>query len=150
MDGVVILVALAMVAVMGWLVYQKMRRDEAEFNRQYRFDDEGIHTLGEKAHNQPIQFQGEGAQSTRPVRLEAGDYKIRYQFPDAALVKVEIFSADDGDGEMILLKSGGGEAGFSIDAPGRYLFDIEPQEGAPWKLEINRLGLPSGYRPTPL
>ena len=150
MDSVVILVALALVGVMGWLVYRKLRRDEAEFGNQYQFDDEGVHTVGEKIHNKPFQFQGEGAQSTRPIKLEAGDYKIRYRFPEDALVKVELFSADDGEGELILLKSGSGEEGFSIGADGRYLFDIDPQEGAAWKLEINRLGLPSGYKPPPL
>jgi hypothetical protein len=149
-DAVVILVALAMVGVMGWLVYRKMRRDEAEFARQYQFDDEGVQAVGEKIHNKPFQFQGEGAQSTRPIKLEAGDYKIRYRFPEYALVKVELFSADDGEGELILLKSGDGEASFTIEANGRYLFDIDPQQGAAWKLEINRLGLPSGYKPPPL
>lgn len=148
MDIVVILVALAMVGIMGWLVYQKMRRDEAEFARQYQFDDEGVHNLRDPELAKPFQFQGEGAQTTRPIKLEAGDYKIRYQFPEDALVKVELFSADDGEGELLLLKSGGGELGFSIGETGRYRFDIDPQEGAAWKLEISRLGLPSGYKPT--
>jgi hypothetical protein len=147
LDIIVILIALGMMAVMGWLVYQKMRRDEAEFARQYAFDDDGIETVSNQARNKPFQFQGEGAQTTRPIKLETGDYKISYRFPEDALVKVELFHAADGDGEVILLKAGHGEATFSIDAAGRYLFDIEPQEGAVWKLEINRLGLPSGYRP---
>jgi hypothetical protein len=150
LDIIVILIALGMMTVMGWLVYQKMRRDEAEFARQYAFDDDGIETVSNQAHNKPFQFQGEGAQTTRPVKLETGDYKISYRFPKDALVKVELFHAADGDGEVILLKSGAGEAAFSIDAAGRYLFDIEPQEGAAWKLEINRLGLPSGSKPQPL
>ena len=147
MDILVILVALAMVGIMGWLVYRKFRRDEAEFARQYQFDDEGVQAVGEKILNKPFQFQGEGAQSTRPIKLEAGDYKIRYRFPENALVKVELFSADDGEGELILLKSGDGEESFSIGVDGRYLVDIDPQEGASWKLEITRLGLPSGYKP---
>jgi hypothetical protein len=150
LDIIVILIALGMVGVMGWLVYQKMRRDEAEFGRQYAFDDDGIETVDDQAHNKPFQFQGEGAQTTRPVKLATGDYKISYRFPEDALVKVELFHASDGDGEVILLKSGAGESTFSIDAAGRYLFDIEPQEGAAWKLEINHLGLPSGSKPPPL
>ncbi len=150
MDIVVILVALGMIGLMGWLVYQKMRRDEAEFARHYAFDDDGIETVGKQAHNKPFQFQGEGAQTTRPVKLQAGDYKIGYRFPENALVKVELFNAADGDGEVILLKSGVGESIFSIDIVGRYQFDIEPQEGVAWKLEINRLGLSSGHKPAPL
>jgi hypothetical protein len=150
LDMIVLLIALGMVGAMGWLVYQKIRRDEVEFARQYAFDDDGIETVDNQAHNKPFQFQGEGAQTTRPVKLESGDYKISYRFPEAALVKVELFHASDGDGEVILLKSGDGESVFSIDLAGRYLFDIEPQEGAAWKLQINRLGLPSGYKPPPL
>ena len=150
MDIIVLLIALGMVGVLGWLVYRKLRRDEAEFERRYAFDEEGIEAIGDPAHNKPMQFQGEGAQTTRPVKLEAGDYQIRYRFPDDALVKVELFDAAEGDGEMILLKSGAGESAFSIDAAGRYRFDVEPQAGAAWKLEIKRLGLPSGYKPTPL
>jgi hypothetical protein len=146
MDIIVILIAAGLMGAMGWAVYRKMQRDEAAFGSQYDFDDEGIHG---KVHNKPFQFQGQGAQSTRPVKLEAGDYKIRYLFPDEAIVKVELFSVDDGEGELIILKSGSGEAGFTINANGRYLFDVDPQEGASWKLEINRLGLPSGYKPIP-
>jgi hypothetical protein len=150
LDIVVIGVAALLVGGMGWLVYRKMRRDEAEFDRRYVFDDDGIQAMGEPAHNKPYQFQGEGAQTTRPVRLEAGDYKIRYRFPENALVKVELFNDADGDGEVIVLKSGSGESSFSIEVGGSYLFDVEPQEGAVWKLEINRMGLPSGNKPPPL
>jgi|GEM_PF-2576494 len=146
-DILVAVVMAGLVGGVGWLVYRKLRRDEAAFNQQYQFDEDGVQAVGERAHNQPLQFQGQGAQTTRPVMLAAGDYKIRYQFPDDALVKIELFSADNGEGELILLKSGSGEVGFTIAADGRYLFDIEPQEGAAWKLEISRLGLPSGYRP---
>lgn len=150
MDIVVLVVMGLLLGGIGWLVYRKLRRDEAEFERRYAFDEEGIETVGDPAQDKPFQFQGEGAQTTRPVKLEAGDYQIRYRFPDDALVKVELFHAADGDGEVILLKSGAGESAFSIDAAGRYLFDVEPQEGAAWKLEIKRLGLPSGYKPSAL
>jgi len=148
-DIIGILVAVLLVALVGWMIYQKMQRDEAEFNRRFSFDEAGIHTMKEQEYNKPFQFQGEGAQSTRPIKLESGDYKIRYHFPEGVTVKVELLSADDGDGQMIVLQSGMGEAGFTIEVDGRYLLDIEPQnEAAPWKLEISRLGLPSGYRPS--
>lgn len=147
MDIVVILVALLLVALVGWMAYRKVQRDEAEFNRRFTFDDEGI----EPPHNLPFQFQGEGAQTTRPLTLAAGDYRIRYHVPDGVLVKLELLGAGGENGALILLQGGRGEAGFTVEVEGRYLLDIEPdEEGAAWKLEISRLGLPSGDSPESL
>src|SRR5262245_8757239 len=99
-DIVIILVAVLMVAVIGWVAYQKNRREQAEFNRRFAFDEEeGIESMWDEAHNKPFQFQGNGAQTTRHIKLEAGNYKIRYRFPEGVTIKVELLSADGTDSE---------------------------------------------------
>jgi hypothetical protein len=144
MDWIVLLVAGLLIAVVAFAVYRKFQRDSAEFDRRFDFSEDGIM---ERANNKPIRFQGVGAQTTRPFRLESGDYKVRYRFPEGVMVKVELLSADGVSEETLVLKAGAGEAAFSADA-GRYLLDIDPQdEDVAWKLEITRLGLPSGYKP---
>jgi hypothetical protein len=147
-DIILTIVGLVLVAVVIYSIYRKFQSDSAEFERRFDFSEEGIL---ERSYNKPFDFQGVGAQTTRTVKLEAGDYRVRYLFPDNVLVKVELLGADDGDGEVIVLKSGSGEAAFSIGAAGRYLLDVDPQdEEAEWTLEISRLGLPSGYKPNQL
>jgi hypothetical protein len=144
MDWIVLLVAGLLVAVVAFAVYRKFQRDSAEFDRRFDFSEDGIM---ERAENKPLQFQGVGAQTTRPFRLESSDYKISFRFPESVLVKVGLLSTDGVSEETVVLKSGAGEAAFSADA-GRYLLDIDPQdEDATWKLEITSLGLPSGYKP---
>lgn len=131
--------------LVGYAVYRKFQRDSDELSRRFEFGEEGI---VEREEDQPIQFQGIGAESTRQFRLEAGDYKLRYRFPDGVTVQVELFS-HDGQHETVVLTSGAGEAGFSVSQTGRYLLDIDPQqEDAAWKLEITRLGLPSACAQT--
>jgi len=145
MDALALLFTVVLVAVVAYSIYRKFQNDSAELSRRFDFSEEGIL---ERTYNKPVQFQGVGAQTTRPIKLDAGDYKIRYLFPENVIIKVELLGADDGDGEMIVLKSGAGEASFAIGTTGRYLLDVDPQDdNAAWKLEINRLGLPSGYKP---
>ncbi len=145
MEILTLIIAVLLIALIVYAISRKLTLDSQEFDRQFDFNEAGVM---EREHNAPLQFKGVGAQSTRPFKLEAGDYKIRYRFPEGVLVKVELLGAEDGDGEIIVLKSGRGEAGFTVISAGRYLLDIEPpDDDADWKLEINRLGLPSGYKP---
>jgi hypothetical protein len=136
------LVLLLLVAAISLAVYRKLQRDSDLFSRVYRPVDESLLDGGELEG--VLSFAGEGWFRTDTFRLEAGQYKLAYWFPEAVLVKVELFSASGDDSEIIALKKGEGAESFSITGDGRYFCEIEPATGdEAWEIEISRLGLPS-------
>lgn len=147
MDVTGLLIFGLMIALMGYLVYAKIKRDQREFDRLYKPADEHAFDGGE--FGEVFAFQGDQQFQTETFPLKAGSYKLMYWFPEEVMVKVELFSEAGDDSEVIALKSGEGTASFSIDYPGRYFCVIEPTEEAkPWEIEISRLGLPSSARPS--
>lgn len=138
-----IFVALGLIAVIGYLIYNKFRRDEHEFSRLYRPVEEGLLDLNAE-FGATLAFQGESSFRTETFSLKKGAYKLSYWFPEAVLVKVELFGASGVDSEVIALKRGEGAVDFSVASDGRYFCTIEPAEDdAPWEIEIHPLGLPS-------
>src|SRR5262249_14688184 len=130
----------------GYLVYAKIQRDNREFSHIYRPADE--HALDSGEFGTVIAFEGNESFETEEFPLKAGEYKLAYWFPEGVMVKVELFSANGVDSEVIALKSGEGATTFSVAADGRYFCMIDPAEDeAEWEIEISRLGLPSGYKP---
>lgn len=143
MDLIALLVALGLVALVGFMAYQKLQRDERAFSQRYRPVDE--HLLDDLSDlNGVIAFAGDAAFETQRFHLEAGRYKLMYWFPAGVPVKVELFSAAGDDHVVIALKQGEGAVEFAVAAPGQYFCVIEPaQDDATWEIEISRLGLPS-------
>lgn len=142
------LVALGLVALVAYIAYQKLQRDERAFGQLYRPVDERL--LENDDFHGVIAFTGDSAFETQRFRLEAGRYKLMYWFPEAVLVKVELFSAAGDDHDVIALKQGEGAVEFAVGAPGKYFCVIEPvQDDAEWEIEISRLGLPSRTEQSP-
>lgn len=136
------LVALGLVALVGFIVQKKFERDERTFSQRYRPVDEGL--LDDAEFNDIIAFSGDAAFETQRFRLEAGRHKLMYWFPEAMPVKVELFSAAGDDHDVIALKQGEGAVEFAVGSAGDYFCVIEPaQDDAEWEIEISRLGLPS-------
>jgi hypothetical protein len=147
MDIPVLLVALGLVALVGYMAYQKLQRDERAFSQRYQAVDERLREELSEV-NGVIAFAGESTFETQRFRLEAGRHKLMYWFPEAVLVKVELFSATGDDHEVIALKKGEGAAEFAVSSPGKYFCMIEPaQDDVAWEIEISRLGLPSQMTP---
>jgi len=147
MDSSVLVVFLLLI-VIGFIAWRKIVRNEQAFSQLYR-PVEGDLPEDEDELGEVIAFAGEHEFETVRFRLEAGGYKLRYWFPENIMVKVELFSAAGDDHEIIALKKGEGETTFTVDVAGRYFCSIEPAEDGEWEIEISKLGLPSGYRPSP-
>lgn len=147
MDIPVLLMALGLVALVGYMAYQKLQRDERTFSQRYRAVDERLREeLSDM--NGVIAFAGESTFETQRFRLEAGRHKLMYWFPEAVLVKVELFSAAGDDHEVLALKKGEGAVEFAVAAAGKYFCVIEPaHDDVAWEMEISRLGLPSQMIP---
>src|SRR5690349_13202106 len=59
-------------------------------------DDQGdVVIIGEARRNEPVSFSRKGTYASDAMRLEAGVYKIEYQFPETSPVKVDLISATD-------------------------------------------------------
>lgn len=147
MDSSVLVVFLLLI-VIGFIAWRKIVRNEQAFSQLYR-PVEGDLPKDEDELGEVIAFAGEHEFETARFRLEAGEYRLRYWFPENIMVKVELFSAAGDDHEIIALKKGEGETTFKVDMAGRYFCSIEPAEDAEWEIEISKLGLPSGYPPSP-
>lgn len=144
MDSSVVIVALILIGLVGYMAYAKSQRDKRIFDSLYKpadeslFDDDTALSI-----NGSLAFEGDTDFTTQPFDLPDGNYKLMYWFPEAVTVKVELYSTDGSDAETLGIKSGEGELGFSVAAAGRYFLIIEPSEDKAWEIEIIRLGLPS-------
>ncbi len=82
------------------------------------------------------QISGRGAQTSAPLQLAAGTYRIDYQFD--ALTRLGLIDTE-GD-ETVLIKSGAGTESLTIAVTGRYHLRIEPNdEGAAWWVAYRQL-----------
>lgn len=144
MDILFLLVALILVGLVGYMVYAKSQRDQRMFNSLYKPADESL--LNEKTEfddSGSISFEGDSDFTTQAFSMVAGNYQLMYWFPESVLVQVELYSKDGIDREVIAIKSGEGEVGFSVGSNGRYFCKIEPAKDDSWEIEIRRLGRPS-------
>ena len=140
MDGSFLLVAVILIALVGYMAYAKSQRDQRTFSSLYKPADERL--LADETvmdGNGSIAFTGDTDFVTRPFPMQAGDYKLIYRFPEAAPVKVELFSEDGTDSEVIVIKSGAGEVGFSVESNGRYFCKIDPTKDGDWEIEMWRI-----------
>lgn len=144
MDGLFLLVALILVGLVGYMAYAKSQRDQRMFNSLYKpantdldSDENDLETTGS------IAFAGSADFVSQEFVMSAGNYKLLYSFPESVLVEVDLYSADGTDHDVIAIKSGEGEVGFSVDASGRYFCKVKPAKDEDWEIEIRRLGRPS-------
>jgi len=143
-DSSFLLVALILVGLVGYMAYAKSQRDQRTFNSLYKPaegdnlpDEHDLETYGS------ISFAGDTDFVSQNFEIAAGKYKLVYAFPEQVSVKVEFFSVDGTDHEIIAIKSGEGEVSFSVQSSGRYFCKVAPSKDDDWEIEIIRLGLPS-------
>ncbi|MBI1281710.1 MAG: hypothetical protein GC179_26525 [Anaerolineaceae bacterium] len=144
MDSSFLLVALILVGLVGYMAYAKFRRDQRTFDSLYKPTDGDLFTdEGDLETSGSISFTGKSDFITQRFRMRAGKYKLIYRFPTDINVKVELSSADESDHEIIGIKCGEGEIGFTVRHDDDYFAEIEPEIDCDWEIEIIRLGLPS-------
>ncbi len=144
MDILFLVVALVLVGLVGYMAYAKSQHDQRMFYSLYKPADERLlNDQTELDESGSIAFEGEADFVTQPFSMAAGNYRLMYWFPESVLVKVELYSEDGSDKEVIAIKSGEGEVGFSVESSGRYFCKIEPAKDNKWEIEIRRLGRPA-------
>jgi hypothetical protein len=74
-----------------------------------------------------LTFKGQGAQRTESFFLECAIFRIEYQFPPDAKVKVELVSADGSARKLLANKAGFDSSTFNVQTARYYLLDIQPE-----------------------
>ena len=97
--------------------------------------------LASYADRPSLHFQGRGAMTLSADLLSESAYRIDYQLPEDALVKINLIERATGNDEVILIKSGKGIEGFAVSSAGDYLLRVEPlAEDVAWSFEIRPVG----------
>lgn len=87
--------------------------------------------IGERLPTAPGVLHGRGTETSAPLQLAAGTYRIDYQFE--GLTRLALLGA--GEDETLLITSGAGSTSVEITAAGRYQLRIEPNdEGVSWRI----------------
>lgn len=137
MDTSFLLIALVLVSLVGYMAYAKSQRDQRTFSSLYRPADERLLSeqteLDEKGS---IAFEGDFGLHDAAFFDDGGRLQVNVLVSQLALVQVELYSEDGSDKEVIAIKSGEGEVGFSVDSSGRYFCKIEPAKDDRWEIEI--------------
>lgn len=140
-DTAIFMLVLLMFAVGAGIIFSAAshRNDGTAQKRKLKLRDGEIVAIGDVDHDVPQQFTGKGTWSSKPIQLEPGNYRLRYAFW-AGAVRVGLVSSFDGDNETLLIKSGSGVEGFSVEAGGRYIFEVQPaDETTEWSIEYQHL-----------
>jgi hypothetical protein len=109
---------------------------DASGRKLWRDEQGEVVAIGEREPSSG-QISGRGTQTSAPLQLAAGSYRIDYQFD--ALTRLALIGA--GDEETLLIKSGSGSDSFTLVAAGRYRLQVEPaDEGAAWWVTYRQIG----------
>ena len=87
-------------------------------------------------------IQGRGTQATDPVDLEAGLYRLAYQFKRDVSTTIKLIQCLSGEENVLLMGvSGTGSQTFTVTEADHYLFQVVvPGAQFPaWKIEVERL-----------
>jgi hypothetical protein len=125
--GILIIVLLILVAVRVLSA-----SNPAQTGRSVRRDEQGkVIVIGERQGTSPGEFSGRGTQTSPPLQLAPGTYRIDYQFD--ALTRLALLDATGED--TLFIKSGAGTEALTIEAVGRYRLLVEPtDENAAWSI----------------
>jgi hypothetical protein len=108
--------------------------------RKREMIDGKLVALGDVERDVPRHFAGKGTWSSKPLGLSPGDYRLRYDFSSGMPVRVGLVSSLDGEDETLLIKSGNGVEGFTVEQDGRYVLQVQPaDEQLQWTIEFQHL-----------
>ncbi|HVU11908.1 MAG TPA: hypothetical protein VHD90_11545 [Phototrophicaceae bacterium] len=131
-----LLIGLLMIALVSVAAYSLLAHSGDQPDRQLWRDKKGeLIAIGDHQRSSG-QVSGRGAQTSAPLQLAAGHYRIDYQFD--APTRVALIDAN-GD-ETLFIKSGNGAEGFEIAETARYRLLIEPNDdNAEWRIAYRQL-----------
>ena len=136
-------VLLTLVIIIGYTL-PRWRQHESQYgskpSRVLKRDEWGnLVVIGDREVDAPVQFEGTGTWSSKPVALAAGSYRIAYRFPVDVLVRVGLVSSLDGEDVTLLIKSGSGVEGFDLEGAA-YIVQVQPaDERAHWRIDLQRV-----------
>lgn len=165
--GFIGLVALVVLGIGGWLFYlyrEEQVRLKIDDNLDLKVkrslgDDGELIVADKKSGTRIFTFQGKGTQVMHEaVYLNAGTYRLKYQFPHPAMekqyhgkdwdyidvpsVKVEAIAVAQNEPILIMETSSKGSQTFSMEADGRYVFQVTCHPDShmeKWKIECTKL-----------
>lgn len=124
--GAVLVIVLAYISR-----YPKQRRRTSQ--RYQRTETGELIALGKTYMSEPVTVEGKGSFSGGSAQLQPGYYVISYELDTPT--RIALISESDGDEETLLMSSGVGVKEFSVIAPGRYLWRVEPNvQTSKWRL----------------
>ncbi len=85
-------------------------------------------------------YQGRGKSVTDPVDLEAGVYRVDYEFPETSSISVRIVNLKTGKEGSFIYESGKGATTYYLEEKGRFVFRINDwDKKLNWKFTFKRL-----------
>jgi hypothetical protein len=131
-----LLVGLLLIIIIGVIAY-RLRAAGSSARKLWRDEKGNLVAIGDRQGVTPGRLSGRGNALSAPLQLDAGNYRIDYQFD--ALTRVALVDAS-GD-ETLFIRGGTGTEALAIAESGRYRFLFEPaDESASWLLTYRPLG----------
>lgn len=86
-----------------------------------------------------VTHKGKGSSNTEPMYLDTAIYRMTYQFPRDAKVKLELISTDGTIEKLVVEKAGYGTATFNVQMAKHYVFRVASSaEDGEWAIIIKR------------
>jgi hypothetical protein len=118
---------------LGFMVYMAVRESSSLFGPRQKPDASTGYKPSVRATTPKLTpdvlltFKGEGSGRTDSFFLECAIYRIEYQLPKDAKVKIELVSTDGGTRKLLAHKLGFDSSSFNAPAAKYYLLDITTQ-----------------------
>jgi hypothetical protein len=97
-------------------------------------------TSQQKSKDKMNRYQGKGKVVTGVIDLQAGVYKIDYQFPETSNIQVVIVNLKTGDKSWFVYEKGSGAKTYHLEETGRFVLEIDDNDQKlNWKFEFELL-----------
>lgn len=132
--GVLLFILVTFIIVREMSSIQKVRSQRTTF-AGYK---PSTRSLGREVDFQ-VTHKGKGSSTTEAMYLDTAIYRITYQFPQDAKVKLFLVSTDGSIEKLIVEKAGYGSATFNVQMAKHYIFRVESSaaEGE-WAIIVKR------------
>lgn len=128
-----IVVVLVVVVILGIILARNSRPRRRTQRRYQRAETGELIGIGGTRIGEPVTLEGKGSYSGGSAQLQTGYYVISYELDTPT--RVALIAEQDGDEETLLMSSGVGVKEFTVEAPGRYLWRVEPNiQSSKWRL----------------
>jgi hypothetical protein len=121
----------------------KKKRDSSKIEKAppLSLQKESLPALEQKSKGNSMNvYQGRGKSVTDPVDLEAGVYRVDYEFPETSNISVRIVNLKTGKEGSFIYESGKGATTYHLEEKGRFVFRINDwDKKLNWKFAFKRL-----------